>query len=197
MHCNFFTCKEEDIDGVPNNRNLNKKELKEYEDDVEILKADHLMISENQKGISFDILFSKYLKHAKIITITDPYIRTFHQIRNLMEFVETIVKAKNKEDDIKLILITQHDPFKSDQQEDYFAQIKNNTVGYGIDFQWQFDEGGTSHARHIIVDTGWKISLDRGLDIFQRFEMNDAFNLNNRLQETRSCKCFEVTYLKI
>ena len=35
------------------------------------------------------------------------------------------------------------------------------------------------------------------LDVFQRYEMNDAFNLNNRLQETRACKAFEVTYLKI
>ena len=74
-----------------------------------------MMISENQ-GISFDGLFSKYLKDAKIITVTDPYIRTFHQIRNLMEFVETIVKIKNKEDDIKLKLVTHHDELRSQQQ---------------------------------------------------------------------------------
>ena len=44
--------------------------------------------------------------------------------------------------------------------------------------------------------SGWKISLDRGLDIFQRYEMNDAFSLSNRLQEFRSAKAFEITYLK-
>ena len=156
-----------------------------------------MIISENQKGISFDGLFSKYLKDAKIITVTDPYIRTFHQIRNLMEFVETIVKIKNKEDDIKLKLVTHHDELRSQQQEEYLEQIRNSAFGCGIDFQWEFDEEGFSHARHITTDTGWKISLDRGLDIYQRFEMNDAFNINNRLQETRSCKSFEVTYLKI
>ena len=170
---------------------------KENKANQEILKPDHLIISENQKGISFDGLFSKYLKDAKIITVTDPYIRTFHQIRNLMEFVETIVKTKNKEDDIKLKLVTHHDELRSQQQEDYLEQIKNSAFGCGIDFQWEFDEEGFSHARHITTDTGWKISLDRGLDIYQRFEMNDAFNINNRLQETRSCKSFEVTYLKI
>ena len=114
-----------------------------------------------------------------------------------MEFVETIIKTKNKEDDIKLKLVTHHDELRSQQQEDYLEQIKNSTFGCGIDFQWEFDEEGFSHARHITTDTGWKISLDRGLDIYQRFEMNDAFNINNRLQETRSCKSFEVTYLKI
>lgn len=180
------------------NIKLDKKDyLEEKKANLEILKPDHLMISENQKGISFDGLFSKYLKDAKIITVTDPYIRTFHQIRNLMEFVETIVKTKNKEDDIKLKLVTHHDELRSQQQEEYFEQIRNSAFGFGIDFQWEFDEEGFSHARHITTNTGWKISLDRGLDIYQRFEMNDAFNINNRLQETRSCKSFEVTYLKI
>lgn len=55
---------------------------------------------------------------------------------------------------------------------------------------------GTAHARHIVTDTGWKISLDRGLDIFQPYSMNDAFSLANRLQEHRSIKQFEVTYLR-
>jgi ATP-dependent Lon protease len=47
-----------------------------------------------------------------------------------------------------------------------------------------------------VSDTGWKISLDRGLDIYQKFEMNDAFSLANRLQGYRQVKAFEVTYLK-
>ena len=47
-----------------------------------------------------------------------------------------------------------------------------------------------------MTDTGWKISLDRGLDIFQLYSMNDAFSLANRLQEHRSLKQFEVTYLR-
>jgi ATP-dependent Lon protease len=64
-------------------------------------------------------------------------------------------------------------------------------------FTWEFDGTGAIHARHIVTDTGWKISLDRGLDIFQRYEMNDAFGLANRLQEYRPVKAFEVTYLRL
>ncbi|TIV44558.1 MAG: hypothetical protein E5V73_00175, partial [Mesorhizobium sp.] len=55
----------------------------------------------------------------------------------------------------------------------------------------------TIHARHIASDTGWKISLDRGLDIFQKCEMGNAFSLANRLRAYRQVKAFEVTYLKI
>lgn len=157
----------------------------------------HIVISENQRGVSYDNLFGIYLKDAKKITITDPYIRVFHQMRNLMEFLETVVKIKQKEDDIDLHLITQHDDMRGDQQETYLVQIQQSALAHGINFSWEFDTHGTIHARHIITDSGWKISLDRGLDIFQRFEMNDAFSFNNRLQETRACKAFELTYLKV
>ncbi len=58
------------------------------------------------------------------------------------------------------------------------------------------DGTGTIHARHIVTDHGWKISLDRGLDIFQHYEMNDAFTFANRLQQYRPCKAFEVTFIK-
>jgi len=157
----------------------------------------HITISENQRGISFDKLFGPHLSDAKKITLTDPYIRVFHQIRNLIEFVETIVKVKQKEDDVDLHLITQPDDLRGDQQQNYLTQVQQSAESHGVNFTWEFDNHGTTHARHIITDNGWKISLDRGLDIFQRFEMNDAFNLNNRLQETRTCKSFEITYLKV
>ena len=49
----------------------------------------------------------------------------------------------------------------------------------------------------IVIDENWKISLDRGLDIFQTYEMNNAFELANRLQEMRTCKAFEITYIKL
>lgn len=67
----------------------------------------------------------------------------------------------------------------------------------GIRFTWEFDDSGGLHARHIVTDTGWKILLDRGLDIFQRYEMNDAFAFANRVQEQRAVKAFEVTCLRL
>ncbi len=46
------------------------------------------------------------------------------------------------------------------------------------------------------TDNGWKILLDRGLDIFQHYELNDALTFANRMQEFRACEAFEVTYVK-
>lgn len=159
------------------------------------LSDGHLVFQENQRGISFDTLLGPYLLGASRITITDPYIRLFYQMRNLMEFLETVAKHKPKEEEVAVHLITTEDEFKSDQQKENFLKIKESCGTVGIDFTWEFDATGTIHARHIVTDHGWKILLDRGLDIFQHYEMNDAFTFANRLQQYRPCKAFEVTFI--
>lgn len=157
---------------------------------------DHIVVSENQKGISFDKLFGNHLRGATEIKLTDPYLRVFHQMRNLMEFIETVVKFKAPEDDVTVHILTSPDDMRGEQQVQYLEQVQMNAEAAGVRVTWEFDGTGTIHARHIVTNTGWKILLDRGLDIFQRFEMNDAFNLANRIQEQRACKAFEVTYVR-
>ena len=159
-------------------------------------KEGHLTFEENQKGVTFDHLFGSYLKGAKMIEITDPYIRLFFQARNLMEFVETVAKSKDDADFVHIHLRTIKDEYKAESQEEFFKSIQTSATPIGINFTWEYDGTNTIHARHIITDTGWKISLDRGLDIYQQYDMNNAFSLPNKLQKYRSCKAFEVTYIK-
>ena len=156
----------------------------------------HLVFQENQRGVSYDDLFGPYLKGAVKITITDPYIRLFYQTRNLMEFLETVAKLKSDDEEIEVYLLTVEDEFKGDQQKEHLMQMRESIWSAGIRFDWEFDKTNSLHARHIITDTGWKIILDRGLDIFQHYDMNQAFSINNRLQKYRSCKAFEITYLR-
>lgn len=161
-----------------------------------VLKEKHLTFQENQKGLSFDTLLGPYLKGATAITVTDPYIRLFYQVRNFMEFLETVVKHKAPDEEVSVHLVTTEDEFKGEQQKDNFEKMKESASAVGVNFTWEFDGTGTIHARHIVTDHGWKISLDRGLDIFQHYEMNDAFTFANRLQQYRPCKAFEVTFIK-
>ncbi|MAD46036.1 MAG: TIGR02688 family protein [Oceanospirillaceae bacterium] len=161
------------------------------------LEEKHIVIMENQRRVSYDDLFGAYLREARHITITDPYIRLFYQARNLMELMETIVKVKPEGDEVVVSLITVEDEFKGDQQREWLSQIQTSMYSVGIKFAYSFDNSGTQHARHIVTDHGWKILLDRGLDIFQQYDMNDAFQLANRLQSQRPCKAFEVTYIKV
>ena len=160
-------------------------------------KEKHLSFEENQKGISFDALLGPYLRGARKITVTDPYIRMFYQVRNFMEFLETVVKHKAQEEEVLVHLVTSQDEFKAEQQKEWFEKVKESSTPVGVEFTWEFDETGTIHARHVVTDHGWKILLDRGLDIFGHYEMNDAFTFENRLQKFRPCKAFEVTYIRL
>jgi ATP-dependent Lon protease len=156
----------------------------------------HHVFPENRKGVNFEKLFGPYLAGASEITITDPYIRLFYQVRNVMELVELVLRHKAPEDQVKIHLVTCPDEGNVGRQRENLDAIVTACTGTGVDFTWAFDGTGTLHARHIVTDTGWKISLDRGLDIFQHYSMNDAFSLANRMQEQRAVKQFEVTYLR-
>ncbi|MQT81364.1 BREX system Lon protease-like protein BrxL [Pseudomonas helleri] len=161
------------------------------------LKEQHLVFHENQRGLSFDKLFSPYLVGAKRIIITDPYLRMFHQLRNLMELMETISKLQGPEDEVVVHVVTVEDDSNGDRQTESLQKIADACTGVGIQFSWAYDTSGTKHDRDITTDTGWKIVLGRGLDVFQRFELNDAFSFANRLQQHRQCKEFSVTFVRV
>jgi len=162
-----------------------------------VLKEQHLVFQENQRGVSFDVLFGSYLAGAKRIVITDPYMRMFHQVRNLMDLMETITKFKGPDEEVAVHAVTVEDEFNGDRQSENLQKIADACQSVGIQFTWAYDTSGTKHDRDITTDHGWKIVLSRGLDVFQRFELNDAFNFANRLQQHRQCKEFNVTYVRI
>ena len=114
-----------------------------------------------------------------------------------MELLETISKINEPGHEVVVHVLTVEDEFSADKQVDNFQKMADSCQSIGIAFTWEFDTSGTKHDRDITTDTGWKIVLSRGLDIFQRFELNEAFNFSNRLQQHRQCKEFNVTYVKI
>lgn len=162
------------------------------------LQPGHVVFAENRKGVTYDDLFGPYLSDATKIVVTDPYIRRFHQAKNFMELIETILRHKAPETNIQLRLITCAEPVAEyeQKQREFLDQIVDACAGSDIEFSWFFDETDTAHARHIVTDTGWKISLDRGLDIFQHVGSGGAFNLAGAMQERRAVKAFEITYIQ-
>ena len=160
------------------------------------LEEKHLVFQENQKGVSFGELIGPYLQGAKTIRIVDPYIRQFYQVRNLMELLEVIASQKAEDEEVSVELLTSQDEYDAPRQDEYLGQIADGMAQVGVAFTWEYDETGTIHARHITANHGWKILLDRGLDIYQRFDSNDAFSIAARLPKERAVKAFEVTFLK-
>ncbi len=159
-------------------------------------KEQHIVVEENQRGVTFDDLFGAYLKGAADIVIHDPFIRKRYQVQNLVELIETVIKVKPEEDEVRVRLFTTQDDYDVPQQEEMLGNIQDTSLMAGVVFDWEFLDRESMHARHITTDHGWKISLDRGLDVFQPFEPMYGIALGNRMQEFRSCRPFEVTYIK-
>ena len=156
----------------------------------------HYTFLENRKGISYDKIFGLYLEGAKHIKVKDPYIRHYYQIKNMMEFVEMVVQRKAPEDHVAIHLVTGPDVDNSQKQRELLDSITEACAGSGVDFTWAFDGSGGAHSRTIVTDTGWKIVLDRGLDIFQAPPRREGFSLSERLQGHRLVKDFYVTYIR-
>lgn len=160
------------------------------------LAEGHYVFAENRKGISYDKIFGPYIFGASKIVVTDPYVRYFYQIKNMMEFVEMVIKRKPPEDQVSVHLLTGPDDGNLGRQRELLDSISDACTGTGVEFTWAYDGSGTAHARDIVTDTGWKIVLDRGLDIFQAPIKKDGFTLGDRLQDHRSIKGFYVTYVR-
>jgi ATP-dependent Lon protease len=158
-------------------------------------QAGHIVFSENRKNISYRKLFAAHLQGARDITVVDPYVRTFWQIRNFMEFVQLVRELTPEGEEAKIHLVTKSDPDRCVEQDENIRKIQESCAGTRVSVEFSYDQTDTLHARSITTDTGWKISLDRGLDIFLRYEIN-AFSLVSSVQEERMIRSFEVTYIR-
>ena len=158
------------------------------------LKERHLVVPENSRGWSYRRLFGDYLIGASGIIIRDPYIRAFHQIRNLVEFLRMVNEITPIGDEVSVHLITGSDQESMEKQVENLGQVQDSFAGTSTPFTWEIDASPNFHARSITASTGWKITLDRGLDLFQWFEFN-AFNAAAVVQEARLVKGCEINFI--
>jgi ATP-dependent Lon protease len=159
------------------------------------LKEQHLVVPENAKGWSYRRLFADYLQGCSGIIIRDPYIRAFHQVRNLVEFLRMVNEITPVGDEVTVHLITGSDQETMEKQVENLGQIQDSFADTSTPFTWEIDASPNFHARSISTDHGWKITLDRGLDFFQWFEFS-PFNAAAVMQEARMVKGCEVNYIK-
>ena len=153
----------------------------------------HREFQENQRGVSYENLLLPYLRQATDIRIVDPYIRLPHQGRNLVDLLALVASAKDPADEIAVKLVTKED--KSEFQQQHLLMLKDiqdGAASVGIKFNVEWDE--TIHDRSIKSDTGWKILLGRGLDIFQKGS-GSQYDIGARRQEFRQVVAFGVTYI--
>lgn len=169
------------------------------EDDVTVvpaptsldLKPHQFILKDNQTGISFKKLFGNYLKGATQIVLQDPYIRMPYQFKNLLEFCMMLGNNKEPEMELDVEIVTWNTEEFMPDSISFFEELQSSVLDLGINLVYRFEN---NHDRFIDANNGWKITLGRGLDIFEKTE--GRFNVADMDQTRRKCKSCEITYLK-
>ncbi len=156
---------------------------------IPILQEKSMTFRMGQTGVSYEKLFAPYMASAKEITVEDPYIRASWQIKNFMEFALMLINTRPV-DDLRLNLITNEEEEKIPDLIDKLDDIKDDLASYGIEFGYKFRD---FHDRCIKTDTGWNITLGRGLDIFEKY---NTYSIASSRQDMRKCKEFTATFMK-
>ena len=154
-------------------------------------KPHQFILKRNQTGISYQKLFGEYLQGATDITLQDPYIRLRHQFENLLEFCMMLEKNKSKEKPVNLKVVTWNLPEYQNMSTASFEDLKMGVRPYGINLEYKYED---QHDRYIQANNGWKITLGRGLDIFEKPE--SQFSIAVKDQTKRKCRPCEMTYLR-
>ena len=170
--------------GMPQSENNDGKRPR-----IPILQEKNLSFRMGQTGVNYKKLFATYMAEAKEITVEDPYIRAPWQIKNFMEFVTMLIETRPV-DDLKLHLFTNEEEEKIPDLIDKLDDIKDDLAGYGIEFDYKLRD---FHDRCIKTDTGWTITLGRGLDMFEKYS---PYSIEALRQDKRKCKEFMVTFMK-
>lgn len=179
----------EETDETANGDNLaTSSEKRPPRPRIKSLRAKIITVRENQKGVTYKNLFGDYLCNAKDILLVDPYIRQPFQMDNLIEFIQMVRDITVMQDTIKIHLSTQNDnDEKVAEMIDCFNDLADELMTIGIEFTYDFK---ADHDRFIQTDTGWIITLGRGLDIYEKYS---RFSLCRTDQRNRRCKAFNIS----
>lgn len=167
--------------------------VEHLENESQSPKPKALSIRYGDTGYSYDKLFAEYLEGAKVVELQEPYLSHGYQMQNLTRFAETIVKIGDCK---KITLTTKMGETIDETQkiQDGLEQLKAALQDTGIDFEYTFSD--LIHARYIITDNGWNISLDRGLHIYQNIGRN-FYLMGYYDLDLRPCLETKIVYTKV
>ena len=154
------------------------------------LTAKTIHIREGETGYSYQNLFGPYLRGAKKICVTDPYVRLEYQLRNFITFAGIIDTTAGQ---VELKLFTSaEDAYQEKIQEQKFKEISASLAQHGIEFTFEFDP--VIHDRSIKADNGWCIYPGRGLDFYQK--PDSKYELSEIDQTKRKCRETDIIFQK-
>ncbi|ELT89794.1 hypothetical protein CAPTEDRAFT_223307 [Capitella teleta] len=158
-----------DQEPVPPSFNSNHKEI---------------LIPEGSTGYDYPTIFSMPFKfRTEQVRVVDPYIRLWYQIDNFERFCGDLVDHANmnKMGLGKITLTTcKADEANVEEQNRRFERLGKDWLQrlHGIELELIWADDKLLHHRHIDFCNGWKVLIDRGLNIYKpttRKVPNDKF----------------------
>jgi ATP-dependent Lon protease len=118
-------------------------------------------------GYSYEALFGSYLVGASVITLEEPYIRTTHQLGNLVRFAELLTRIG----DCRELTVRAGQPETDEQQAEVKKALEDLRWSLKeFNIQLEFSFSPTLHDRELRLSNGWVIRSGRGLDLYQKPE---------------------------
>jgi hypothetical protein len=180
---------------------LDKIDIKETGKDREIVHGEienppmpdkvvpqQIKIAEGKVGVTYESLIGHVMRGETKITIQDPYVSLLYQLRNLIDFLDFVVRFKDPNQVAAVHLITRKNMDILDQETN-LAMIAREIEKRGLKFTWEFNK--EAHESYVILHNNKaEIALGRGLDIYTKPEANNL--VADRLPICRSCHEFKV-----
>lgn len=160
------------------------------------LTTKNVAIKEQQKGVSYKLLFKEYLLGSTEIHLTDPHLTIWYQQENLHEFCRMLLTLIPHGEELTLKVFTASDRVRPIEHKFDLEELADSFNGTPLTVLFDIADPDTMHDRYIESDNGWKIIPGRGLDMFKAYERKERFNLAKWVQVERRCRGFEVTYVK-
>ncbi|XP_030836133.1 MIT domain-containing protein 1 [Strongylocentrotus purpuratus] len=123
-----------------------------------------IQITNDSTGHSYRSMFTPYLDELVTeVHIEDPYIRSNHQIYNLLRFCELLVMSVAP---VKRIhLLTGRDE-NVHLQHNKLGELQRSLAEHSVEMIVSYSD--TLHDRVVRFNNGWIIKIGRGLDYFKR-----------------------------
>ena len=150
-----------------------------------------VQLEENQKGLSYEKLFGAYCQGATSITITDPKLKSFINVKHLSEFLHLLSKLSPLGEDLQVEL----QYCASEGLSAILAKLANSLTCSNINFSATESQLNTTGAC-VNFNNGWVVSLNAGLDIFKPYDANNPFAIEQNNQEARYLKAGAISFKK-
>ena len=118
-----------------------------------------------QTGVGYRGLFDQYIRGADGITIQEPYLSDFFQIKNLVGFLIAIrgIAQQGSTNQVNVSLRTRELRNNTKQLTKIAQEFGQLTEEPFLQIKWIELDDRDAHDRWLATSTGWMIDLGRGL----------------------------------